>query len=135
MCWVPKIGFSGTQNLNEKFAKRSSKIKSFMFDEIFQWNAFWFYNYLKNVSKNLPIFGKKPKPKCRVIQPKPNLSLKGPWNFRLEFLRLIFTRLYIYLSLYLQDAQEYGKSEKLRCQDLFYCPKSLLELREQYLNL
>ena len=45
------------------------------------------------------------------------------------------TPLYISLSLYLQDAQEYGKSEKLRCQDLFYCPKSLLELREQYLNL
>ena len=45
------------------------------------------------------------------------------------------TPLYISPSLYLQDAQEYGKSEKLRCQDLFYCPKSLLELREQYLNL
>ena len=45
MCWVLQIGFSGTQNLNEKYAKHSSKIKKFMFDEksekfpIF-WNGF-----------------------------------------------------------------------------------------------
>ena len=33
MCWAPKIGVSGTQNLNEKYAKHSSKIKKFMFDD------------------------------------------------------------------------------------------------------
>ena len=34
-----------------------------------------------------------------------------------------------------QDAQTYGKSGDISCQDQFMCPKSLMELREQYLNL
>ena len=102
---------------------------------------------LKMVSKNLPIFGivfqkvtkfflEKPETQMSSNTTQNQPIIKRAVKFLTRISQTHFhTPLYISLSLYLQDAQEYGKSEKLRCQDLFYCPKSLLELREQYLNL